>query len=87
MPSFFRTVTVPATDAAQRADAIRCLRREEFEGILLRDVYNPTACADLCAKLEEGRHGLVRTNFPAPFHAFFFGMNLNLTPPDLTGYF
>ncbi len=87
MPSFFRTVIIPAADAAQHADTIRRLRREEFEGIILRDVYDPATCAGLCARLEAGRHGLVRTSFPAPFHAFFFGMNLNLTPPDLTAYF
>jgi hypothetical protein len=87
MPSFFRTVVIPAADAAHRADAIRRMRREEFEGIILQDVYDPATCAALCARLEEGRHGLVRTAFPAPFHAFFLGMNLNLTPPDLTEYF
>jgi hypothetical protein len=87
MPSFFRTIIVPAADAAQRADVIRRMRREEFEGIILRDVYDPATCAELCGRLEEGRHGLVRTTFPAPFHAFFLGMNLNLTPADLTGYF
>jgi hypothetical protein len=87
MPSFFRTVVVPAADVGQHADAIRCLRREEFEGIVVTGVYDPAECAALCVALEEGRHGLVRTDFPAPFHAFFLGMNLNLTPPDLTGYF
>jgi hypothetical protein len=87
MPDFFRVVVIPAADAALRADAIRHLRREEFEGILLQGVYDADACAALCAALEDNRHGLVRTNFPAPFHAFFYGMNLNLTPPDLTAYF
>jgi hypothetical protein len=87
MTSFFRTVVVPAADAGQRTDAIRRLRREEFDGIILTDVYEPAACAAICAVLEDGRHGLVRTDFPAPFHAFFLGMNLNLTPPDLTAYF
>jgi hypothetical protein len=87
MTSFFRTVILPATDAALHADAIRLLRREEIEGILVRDVYDPATCATLCRRLEDGRHGLVRSTFPAPFRAFFYGLNLNLTPPDLTGYF
>jgi hypothetical protein len=87
MPSFFRTVVIPASDAALCADAIRQLRREEFEGILVRGVYDADACAWLCAALEDGRHGLLRTDFPPPFHAFFFGMNLNLTSPDLSAYF
>lgn len=87
MPSFFRTVIISADDPARHVDTIRRLRREEFEGIIVRDVYDAATCAGLCARLEEGRHGLVRTSFPAPFHAFFLGMNLNLTPPDLTAYF
>ena len=87
MSAFFRTLTVAASDVAQHPDAIRRLRREEIEGILIRNVYDSTTCAALCDHLETGRHGLLRTEFPAPFHAFFLGMNLNLTPPDLTAYF
>jgi hypothetical protein len=68
-------------------DAIRRLRREEIEGILVHDVYDRATCAAVCERLEEGRHGLVRTSFPEPFRAFFLGMNLNLAPADLTDYF
>jgi hypothetical protein len=87
MASFFRCVVVQAADAAAHADAIRRMRREEFEGIIVREVYSPTECARLCARLETGQHALVRTEFPAPFRAFFLGMNLNLTHPDLITYF
>ncbi len=37
--------------------------------------------------MEEGRHGLVKTEFPAKFAAYFFGINLNLAHPDLVEYF
>jgi hypothetical protein len=87
--SFFRTIVVPAAEAeaGRWSDAIRRLRRAEFEGILLRQVYDPQECARFCARLELGRHGLVRTDFPPKMRAFFLGMNLNLTPPDLVAYF
>jgi len=89
MPSFFRTIVVPAAEAeaGRWTDAIRRLRREELEGIILRGVYDASECARLCARLEAGRHGLVRTDFPPQMGAFFLGMNLNLTEPDLVAYF
>jgi hypothetical protein len=87
MASFFRTLILTAGDVVRHPDAIRRLRREEFEGIIVRNVYDPAVCQRLCDVLESGRHGLVRTNFPAPFHAYFLGLNLNLTSPDLTEYF
>lgn len=84
---FFRAEVVAAADVAAHANLIRRMRREEIEGILVQGVYDAATCAAVCARLEAGQHGLVRTMFPAPFHAFFLGMNLNLTPADLTGYF
>lgn len=84
---FFRTVALDAADATGHADAIRRLRREEFEGIVVRDVYSTEECDRLRVRLETASHGLPRTSFPAPFRSFFLGMNLNLTSPDLTAYF
>src|SRR5436309_905022 len=87
MPSFFRHVVIPAGDAARFADAIRRLRREECEGILVTGVYDPATCSTICERLERGDHGLIETSFPAPFRSFFLGMNLNLSAPDLMRYF
>ncbi len=87
MPSFFRTLVLQAAEAGEHGDAIRDMRREAFEGILVRGVYGADECARLCARLEADDHGLLRTSFPAPFRAFFLGANLNLTPPDLEPYF
>ena len=87
MPPFFRHVVIPASETARHADAIRRLRQEQCEGILVTGVYDPAACAVLCERLEFGDHGLIETSFPAPFRSFFLGMNLNLSPPDLAKYF
>ena len=87
MSSFFRTRIIDAADAADHGDAIRRMRREEFDGLVVRGVYDAAACAKLCARLEAGRHGLIRTEFPGPFRAYFLGVNLNLAPSDLDGYF
>ncbi len=37
--------------------------------------------------MEAGEHGMIRTDFPAKFAAFFYGINLNLAHPDLEEYF
>ena len=87
MSGFFRHIELPAADVARYPDLIRRLRREELEGILVTGVYDDASCALIRGRLEAGRHGLIRTPFPAPFRSFFLGMNLNLTPPDLTAYF
>lgn len=85
--SFFRTRTIRAEDAARTPDAIRQMRAGAFEGLLVRDVYPPDACARVVERLEAGDHGLVRMGFPAAMRAFFLGVNLNLVGPDLSRYF
>src|SRR4051794_10515244 len=87
MSGFFRHVTVAAEDAAAHPGLIRQLRREELDGIVVTGVYSEDDCAMLQQRLEQGRHGLVRTSFPGPFRSFFLGINLNLTTPDLEEYF
>jgi hypothetical protein len=85
--AFFRSLAVCAAEAERIPDAIRRLRQGDYHGIILRQVYDAQECAKLCARLEKGRHGLVRTDFPAVMRAFFLGMNLNLAAPDLVRYF
>ena len=84
--SFFRTVTVTAMEASRLPHLTR-LRRREIEGIIVKEVYGRAICEALCAELEANRHGLIRTDFPAKFAAFFYGINLNLAHPDLEDYF
>src|ERR1700681_3190232 len=85
--TFFRTETVAAQDAARSPDLLTRLRRREIDGVLVKGVYDRAACAAVRADLEHNRHGLVRTDFPASFAAFFYGINLNLAHPDLRDYF
>jgi hypothetical protein len=87
MASFFRIIAIQAADATHHADAIRRLRFGEFEGIILRGVYDAKDCDRLCTRLESGQHRLLRSDFPPKMHAFFLGMNLNLAHPDLVAYF
>lgn len=85
--SFFRTVTVSAAEAGQSRQILTRLRDREIDGVLIKQVYDGATCAALCAALEAGRHGLIKTEFPAKFAAFFYGVNLNLAHPDLEDYF
>jgi len=85
--SFFRTVTVAAQDAERSPDLLTRLRHGDIEGIIVKGVYDRATCDAVRAELEAGRHGLIRTDFPARFAAFFYGINLNLTHPDLQQYF
>jgi hypothetical protein len=85
--SFFRTVTVTAAEAQQSPHLLTRLRQREIESIVVKEVYDHPTCEALCGELESGNLGLIRTDFPAKFAAFFYGINLNLTHPDLKDYF
>src|ERR1700722_8626922 len=84
---FFQTVTVTMAEVAQSPHLLARLRQGEIGGIVVKEVYDRQTCGALCAALEAGDHGLIRTDFPAKFAAFFYGINLNLTHPDLREYF
>jgi 2OG-Fe(II) oxygenase superfamily len=85
--SFFRTVTVSAEDIGQSPHILTRLRGRDIDAIIVKELYDRATCDAVCAELEAGKHGLVRTDFPAKFAAFFYGINLNLTHPDLKEYF
>jgi hypothetical protein len=85
--SFFRTATIAATQSPQSTQLLSRLRQQELDGIVVKGVYDQATCGAVTAKLEAGQHGLIRTDFPAKFAAFFYGINLNLTHPDLREYF
>ena len=84
---FFPTVTVAAADAAQSPQLLTQLRRREIDAIIVKDVYDGPTCEALRVALEAGRHDLIKTEFPAKFAAFFYGINLDLAHPDLKDYF
>ena len=85
--SFFQVATVAANEAPQSPQLLGRLRRQELDGIVVKGVYDQATCDAVMGKLEAGQHGLIRTDFPAKFAAFFYGINLNLTHPDLREYF
>ena len=84
--SFLRTVTV-AADAAGHGNPLTALCRQDVDAIIVRRVYDAETCEQARAALEAGPADLVRTDFPAKFAAFFYGINLNLAHPDLDDYF
>ena len=87
MAPFFKLAEIAADACADHATIIRQMRAGACDGILVRGVYTPADCATLCERLEAEQHGLPRTDFPPVMRAFFLGMNLNLTHPDLRAYF
>ncbi|WP_428483441.1 hypothetical protein [Rhodopila sp.] len=86
MSNFFRTVVISAADAARHPDAVRRLRQEAFEGIILRDIYDPTTCARLCTRLEEARHGLMESALAGSSQAYCLGIDAALTPQGPSAY-
>lgn len=85
--SFFRHETLDVGAARRASGVLTRVRRREIDGVIVKGVYDAATCGAICAALEAGRHGLVRTDFPAKFAAYFLGVNLNLAHPDLTDYF
>jgi hypothetical protein len=85
--SFFRTVTIEAAEAAQSPSLLTRLRAREIDGVVVKGVYDLATCEAVRAELEGERHGLIKTEFPAKFAAYFLGANLNLAHPDLNAYF
>jgi hypothetical protein len=85
--TFFRTVTVAAAEAGRSPDLLTRLRAREIDGVIVKGVYDRATCEAVRGDLEQNRHRLIRTDFPARFAAFFYGINLNLAHPDLKDYF
>lgn len=85
--SFFRSETIEARDARAMPDLLTRLREEEFDALIVKQVYDKESCDGIVRRLESDCHRLVRTDFPAKFRAYFLGVNLNLAHPELSAYF
>src|ERR1700742_782650 len=85
--AFFKTVTIGFDSIEQSSDLLTRLRGREIDGVIVTGVYDPKTCARVKTQLEGNDTGLIRTDFPAKFAAFFYGINLNLAHPDLKDYF
>jgi hypothetical protein len=85
--AFFQTVTIAFENVGQSGDLLTRLRRRDIDGVIVTGVYDAATCDRVKAQLEDNHAGLIRTDFPAKFAAFFYGINLNLAHPDLKDYF
>ncbi|MCA8884370.1 MAG: 2OG-Fe(II) oxygenase [Rhodobacteraceae bacterium] len=87
MGNFFRIETVDAEGPLPGTAPLAALRAGALHAVLLRHVYPAQAMAEAVQKLDANAPGFVRSDFPAAFKAFFYGLNLNLAAPDLAPYF
>ena len=82
---FLRVLEIDAQDAAGHGDAFERMRGGKLDGVIVRDVYPPDVLARVVERLERHDPPFLETSFPAPFKSSFYGRNLNLTHPDLSG--
>ena len=83
----FLTVDEHAADGPADPAALERLRADEIDALVIHDVVAAGGLAPLAERLESNAPGFPRTEFPGPFRSFFYGMNLNLSEPDLADYF
>jgi hypothetical protein len=85
--SFLRLLEIDAADAARHPDAFDRIRSDELHGVIVHEVYSPGVLAGVVERLERHDPAFLQTRFPEPFRSWFYGRNLNLSHPDLPGYF
>ena len=86
LAGFLDVLDLAAADAGRHPKALARLRRGELQAIVLHDVYDTASLAALVQRLQRHDPPFLRTRFPEPFHAGFYGRNLNLCR-DMTAYF
>lgn len=84
---FLNVVEVDAADCASHGGLFARLRGGEIQAIIVHGVYAPEVLAPAVARLERHDPPFLQTWFPEKFRAWFYGRNLNLSHPDLDGYF
>jgi hypothetical protein len=84
---FLRTIEFGAADAADHPDTFERLRAGELQAAIVHDVYPQAVLDKLVERLERHDPPFLQTWFPEKFRSWFFGRNLNLSHPDLPGYF
>jgi len=84
---FLRVLELEAAQARDHSDAFDRIRAGDLQAILVRGVYAPAELARVVDRLERHDPPFLQTWFPEKFRSWFFGVNLNLAPPDLAGYF
>jgi hypothetical protein len=84
---FFRAIELDAAEVPQHSGLLNRIRGGDLHGAIVHGVYEPEALAAVVARLEQHDPPFLKTWFPDAFRAWFYGRNLNLTEPDLPGYF
>lgn len=84
---FFRLLECGVNHIDQCASAFDRIRSGDLQGVLVHGGYDLNRLAGLVARLEDHDPAFLKTWFPDVFRSWFYGRNLNLTGPDLDGYF
>lgn len=84
---FLRVLDIEAASADAHPDAFDRLRAGELQAILVRAVYDAGALGPVVDRLERHDPPFLQTWFPEKFRSWFYGANVNLSDPSLTGYF
>ena len=85
--SFLRLLEINAADAGDHPDIFDRIRAGDLQGVIVHGVYAAEVLAAVVERLERRDLPFVQTRFPAEFRSLFLGRNLNLSHPDLRGYF
>jgi hypothetical protein len=84
---FLRTLDIAADDASDHGNAFDRLRSGALQAVVVHDVYPAQLLDTVVQRLERHDPPFLKTWFPEAFRAWFFGRNVNLSDPDLAGYF
>ncbi|MGI6457364.1 MAG: 2OG-Fe(II) oxygenase [bacterium] len=85
--SFFKLLELNVSEVEHHPDAFNRLRHDEVQGIMVHGIYPQETLQSVVQRLEHHTPPFLQTWFPQPFRSFFYGQNLNLSPPDLSAYF
>jgi hypothetical protein len=84
---FLEVMECEAGDCTRHADAFDRIRAGRLQALIVHGVYEPQQLVAVVDRLERHDPAFLQTWFPEKFRAWFYGRNLNLSGPDLAGYF
>lgn len=87
MGGFFRLVEFDVDDIAGHANVFEGIRRGDVHGMLVHGIFRQALLDRIVSRLQAHEPAFLKTWFPAEFNSWFYGRNLNLADPALTGYF
>lgn len=74
-------------DLTEASDGLNQLRQQKTQAILIHNVLSDSELESIMSDLSSHTTPFVTSHFPEPFKSHFYGVNVNLCPPDLTEYF